>query len=73
VVDISDPYAPQEVGYYNPGATTDTVFQDDVPTRFGNRNIDYSYSFVRFHRGNIWFTSIYGGLWIVKFTGKAGQ
>jgi hypothetical protein len=70
VVDISDPYAPREVGSYTPGATTDTVFRDTVGPRFGNRNIDYAYSFVRFHRGNIWFNSVYGGFWVVRFTGS---
>jgi hypothetical protein len=73
VVDISDPYDPKEVGYFNPGATTDTVFKDDRATRFGNNLVDYSYSFVRYHKGNIWFNSVYGGFWIVKFTGRSGD
>lgn len=73
VVDISDPYSPKEVGYFIPGATTNTLFQDDRPTRFGNRNIDYAYSFVRFHKRNIWFNSIYGGFWVVRFTGRHGE
>lgn len=72
IVDITDPYAPKEVGYYVPGATTDTVFRDTVPTRFGNNLIDYAYSFVRYHKGNIWFNSVYGGFWVVRFTGRAG-
>jgi hypothetical protein len=72
VVDISDPYDPEEVGYFNPGATTDTVFRDDEEDRFANNKVDYSYSFVRYHRGNIWFNSVYGGFWVVRFTGRAG-
>jgi hypothetical protein len=70
IVDISDPYAPKEVGYFIPGATTDTVFVDNRATRFGNTFVDYAYSFVRYHNGNIWFNSVYGGFWVVKYTGK---
>lgn len=73
IVDIAHPYAPREVGYFIPGATTDTVFQDTVPTRFGNRRVDYAYSYVRYHNGNIWFTSIYGGVWAVQFTRPVGD
>lgn len=73
IVDISDPYDPEEVGYFNPGATTDTVFRDDEEDRFANNKVDYSYSFVRYHDGNIWFNSVYGGFWAVRFTGRAGD
>lgn len=73
IVDISDPYSPKAAGYYIPGATTDTVFRDTSPTRFGNRNIDYSYSFVRFHKGNIWFNTVYGGFWVVRYTGETAE
>lgn len=73
IVDISDPYDPEEVGYFNPGATTDTVFRDDDADRFANNRVDYTYSFVRYHEGNIWFNSVYGGFWVVRFTGRAGR
>jgi hypothetical protein len=67
VVDISNPAAPREVGYFIPGATPNTIFSDTHLDRFFNRNVDYSYSYVRFYQGNIWFTSIYGGFWVVHF------
>lgn len=70
LVDISDPYDPKEVGYFIPGGTTDTLFQDDRETRYKNTRVDYAYSFVRFHQGNIWFNSVMGGFWVVKYTGK---
>jgi hypothetical protein len=73
IVDISDPYAPKEVGYFVPGATTGTVFQDNVATRFGNNLVDYAYSFVRYHKGLIWFNSVYGGFHVVRFTGRAPE
>ena len=67
VVDISNPYNPHEVGYFVPGATTSSVFSDFILTRFFNRNVDYAYSYVRFYQGNIWFSTIYGGFWVVHY------
>lgn len=69
VVDISDPYDPREVGYFIPGGVTDTIFQQ-TSGLFPNQNIDYAYSFVRYHQGNIWFNSVYGGFWVVRLEGK---
>ena len=61
VVDISDPYNPKEVGYFITPAI-------DVggPRVFADR----AYSFVRFYEGNIWFNSVNGGFWVVRFTGE---
>ncbi len=67
VVDISNPAAPREVGYYIPGATPNTLFFDPFLNHFFNRNVDYSISYVRYYQGNIWFTSVYGGFWVVKY------
>jgi hypothetical protein len=55
--DVSDPYSPKHVGEFNPPARS-------VGTR--RALMDRTYSFVRFHKGNIWFTSANGGFWIVK-------
>jgi hypothetical protein len=64
LVDISDPYSPKEVGYFiTPAINT------GGPRSFPDR----AYSFVRFHEGNIWFTSINGGFWVVRYTGKDGE
>lgn len=61
LVDISDPYSPTEVGYFiTPAINT------GGPRAFPDR----AYSFVRFHDGNIWFTTINGGFWVVRFTGE---
>ena len=61
LVDISDPYSPKEVGYFiTPAIDT------GGPRAFPDR----AYSFVRFHEGNIWFNSINGGFWVVRFTGE---
>ena len=61
VVDISDPYSPKEVGYFiTPAINT------GGPRSFPDR----AYSFVRFHEGNIWFNSVNGGFWVVRFTGE---
>jgi hypothetical protein len=61
LVDISDPYNPKEIGYYITPA---------MDTGEGRHVPDRAYSFVRFHEGNIWFTSINGGFWVVRYTGK---
>ena len=61
LVDISDPYSPKEVGYFITPAI-DTGGPRAIPDR--------AYSFVRFHDGNIWFTTINGGFWVVRFTGE---
>lgn len=68
VVDIRDPYDPTEIGSYIPGARTDTVFQDDSPSRFQNNKVDYTYSFVRYRpeTGHIWFNSVFNGFQIVE-------
>jgi hypothetical protein len=68
VVDIRDPYDPTEIGYYIPGARTDTLFQDDSPSRYQNNKVDYTYSFVRYRpeTGHIWFNSVFNGFQIVK-------
>ncbi len=64
IVDISDPYSPKEVGYFIPPA-----INTGGPRSFPDR----AYSFVRFHEGNIWFNSINGGFWVVRFTGEHEQ
>jgi hypothetical protein len=61
LVDISDPYSPKEVGYFITPAI-DSGGPRAIPDR--------AYSFVRFHDGNIWFTTINGGFWVVRFTGE---
>ena len=64
LVDISDPYSPKEVGYFiTPAINT------GGPRSFPDR----AYSFVRFHEGNIWFATVNGGFWVVRFTGQAGD
>jgi len=67
VVDISNPFNPREVGYFVPGATPNTIFSDFNLIRFFNRNVDYAYSYVRYYQGNIWFSSVYGGFWVVRY------
>lgn len=52
LVDVRDPYNPKEVGYFITPAI-DTGEDRAVP--------DCAYSFVRFHKGNIWFTSVNEG------------
>jgi hypothetical protein len=61
LVDVRDPYNPKEVGYFITPAI-DTGEDRAVPDR--------AYSFVRFHEGNIWFTSVNGGFWAVRYTGQ---
>jgi len=73
IVDISNPAAPHEVGYFNPGASPHTLFSDPFLTHFFNRNVDYALSYVRYYRGNIWFNSVYGGFWTVHFGSHDGD
>jgi hypothetical protein len=62
--DVSDPYNPKWVGEFQPPAIDYTGEGRAVPDR--------TYSFVRFHKGNIWFTSAGGGFWVIKQTNKRG-
>lgn len=62
--DVSDPYAPKEVGYFIPPA---------IPTGTPRAIPDRAYSFVRFHEGNMWFTSVNGGFWVVRYSGGGGD
>jgi hypothetical protein len=63
LVDVRDPYNPKEVGYFiTPAIDTGGAQPRPIPDR--------AYSFVRFHKGNIWFTSVNGGFWVVRYTGK---
>ena len=55
--DVSDPYSPRHVGEFHPPARDNGT---------GRAVVDRTYSWVRFHRGNIWFTSANGGFWIVR-------
>jgi hypothetical protein len=57
--DVSDPYSPKHVGEFHPPARDNGT---------GRAVVDRTYSWVRFHRGNIWFTSANGGFWIVRHT-----
>jgi hypothetical protein len=63
LVDVRDPYNPKEVGYFiTPAIDTQGATPRPIPDR--------AYSFVRFHEGNIWFTSVNGGFWVVRYAGK---
>ena len=63
--DVSDPYNPTHVGEFIPPAIDYEGKGRAVPDR--------AYSFVRFYKGNIWFTSAGGGFWVIKQTNKKGE
>ena len=66
VFDVSDPYAPKEIGYYIPGARPDTRLA--VSDSYPNNKVDYAYSYVRYRpeSGQIWFNSLFTGFQIVE-------
>ena len=66
VWDIRDPYLPKEIGYYIPGARTDTKLA--VGASYPNNKVDYVYSFIRYRpeTGHIWFNSLFNGFMIAE-------
>jgi hypothetical protein len=66
VWDIRDPYLPKEIGYYIPGARTDTKLA--VGSGYPNNKVDYVYSFIRYRpeSGHIWFNSLFNGFMIAE-------
>ena len=67
VWDIRNPYDPQEIGYYIPGARINTTLK--LPERGrNNKYVDYVYSYPRYRpeTGHIWTTSIFNGLLILE-------
>ncbi len=64
--DVRDPYSPKEIGYYIPGARTDTALA--VSWLYPNPKVDYVYSWIRYRpeTGHIWFTSLFNGFQIVE-------
>ncbi|MCC7416878.1 MAG: hypothetical protein IT176_07010 [Acidobacteria bacterium] len=64
--DIRDPYLPREIGYYIPGARTDTKLA--VSDSYPNNKVDYVYSFIRYRpeTGHIWFNSLFNGFMIAE-------
>jgi hypothetical protein len=66
VWDIRDPYLPKEIGYYIPGARTDTKLA--VSASYPNNKVDYVYSFIRYRpeSGHIWFNSLFNGFMIAE-------
>lgn len=73
VFDVRDPYDPTEIGYYIAGANTDP--QHPVREEFGNTNIDYAYSWVRYRpeNGHIWFNNVHNGFQIVRLEEEPGE
>jgi hypothetical protein len=66
VWDIRDPYLPKEIGYYIPGARTNTKLA--VGSSYPNNKVDYVYSFIRYRpeTGHIWFNSLFNGFMIAE-------
>ena len=66
VWDIRDPYLPKEIGYYIPGARTNTKLT--VSSSYPNNKVDYVYSFIRYRpeSGQIWFNSLFNGFMIAE-------
>ena len=66
VWDVRDPYMPKEIGYYIPGARTDTKLP--VSSSYPNNKVDYVYSFIRYRpeTGHIWFNSLFNGFMIAE-------
>ena len=64
--DIRDPYLPKEIGWYIPGARTDTKLA--VSDSYPNNKVDYVYSFIRYRpeTGHIWFNSLFNGFQIAE-------
>jgi hypothetical protein len=64
--DIRDPYLPKEIGYYIPGARTNTKLA--VSDSYPNNKVDYVYSFIRYRpeTGHIWFNSLFNGFMIAE-------
>ena len=64
--DIRDPYLPKEIGWYIPGARTDTKLA--VGSGYPNNKVDYVYSFIRYRpeTGHIWFNSLFNGFMIAE-------
>jgi hypothetical protein len=64
--DIRDPYLPKEIGYYIPGARTNTKLA--VSSSYPNNKVDYVYSFIRYRpeTGQIWFNSLFNGFQIAE-------
>jgi len=59
--DVRNPKRPAEVGYFNPG--------DIDPT--ASTQLDQAWAHVRWlpESGQIWFTTAYGGFWVVRMEG----
>jgi hypothetical protein len=64
--DIRDPYLPKEIGWYIPGARTNTKLA--VGEGYPNNKVDYVYSFIRYRpeTGHIWFNSLFNGFMIAE-------
>ena len=59
IVDLRDPYHPQEAAYFNPGAMKDTA---------GATVLDQAWGHIRYlpQSGQIWFATATGGFWVVE-------